>query len=90
MIIRYTSYIYGNMRNIFFCSGSGARCWTFTLFISNMQEIGVLVTLFCLFHACVGLILPSLAKLRTMYAKLSVLSLNFRSVGCKFCYPDLS
>ncbi|KAK9990731.1 hypothetical protein SO802_025716 [Lithocarpus litseifolius] len=33
----------------------------------DYQEIGVLVTLFCLFHACVGLILPSLAKLRTMY-----------------------
>ncbi|KAL4653224.1 hypothetical protein ACB092_01G287200 [Castanea dentata] len=25
--------------------------------------------IFCLFHACVGLILPSLAKLRTMYSK---------------------
>ena len=59
---------------------------TFTLFISDLQEIGVLVTLFCLFHACVGLILPSLAKLRTMYAKLSVLSHNFRRVSCKFCY----
>ncbi|XP_059457181.1 uncharacterized protein LOC132187045 isoform X2 [Corylus avellana] len=33
----------------------------------DYQEIGVLVTLFCLFHACVGLILPSLARLRTMY-----------------------
>jgi hypothetical protein len=43
--------------------------WNFIFFISNMQEIGVLVTLFCLFHACVGLILPSLARLRTMYAK---------------------
>jgi TRAP-type uncharacterized transport system fused permease subunit len=53
--------------------------WKFTFFVSNMQEIGVLVTLFCLFHACVGLILPSLARLRTMYAKLSVLSLNFGS-----------
>ena len=60
--------------------------WIFTLFISDLQEIAVLVTLFCLFHACVGLILPSLAKLRTMYAKLSVLSHNFRRVSCKFCY----
>ena len=59
---------------------------TFTLFISDLQEIAVLVTLFCLFHACVGLILPSLAKLRTMYAKLSVLSQNFRRASCKFCY----
>ncbi|XP_042508075.1 molybdate-anion transporter [Macadamia integrifolia] len=33
----------------------------------DYQEIGVLVTLFCIFHACVGLILPSLAQLRTMY-----------------------
>ncbi|KAF7809905.1 molybdate-anion transporter [Senna tora] len=33
----------------------------------DYQEIGFLVTLFCLFHACVGLILPSLARLRTMY-----------------------
>ncbi|POO00754.1 Molybdate-anion transporter [Trema orientale] len=33
----------------------------------DYQEIGVLVTLFCLFHASVGLISPSLAKLRTMY-----------------------
>lgn len=33
----------------------------------DYQEIGVLVTLFCLFHACAGLILPSLARLRTMY-----------------------
>lgn len=33
----------------------------------DYQEIRVLVTLFCLFHACLGLILPSLAKLRTMY-----------------------
>ena len=27
------------------------------------------MTLFCLFHACAGLILPSLARLRTMYIK---------------------
>ncbi|XP_010277109.1 PREDICTED: molybdate-anion transporter-like isoform X2 [Nelumbo nucifera] len=33
----------------------------------DYQDIGFLVTLFCLFHACVGLILPSLARLRTMY-----------------------
>ncbi|XP_019421176.1 PREDICTED: uncharacterized protein LOC109331250 [Lupinus angustifolius] len=33
----------------------------------DYQEIGVLVTLFCLFHACVGFIIPSLARLRTMY-----------------------
>ncbi|CAL5366781.1 unnamed protein product [Camellia sinensis] len=33
----------------------------------DYQEIGVLVALFCLFHACVGLLLPSLARLRTMY-----------------------
>lgn len=33
----------------------------------DYQEIGVLVTLFSLFHACVGFVLPSLARLRTMY-----------------------
>ncbi|KAI9077769.1 hypothetical protein K1719_040255 [Acacia pycnantha] len=33
----------------------------------EQMETGVLVTLFILFHACVGLILPSLARLRTMY-----------------------
>ncbi|XP_065876634.1 uncharacterized protein [Euphorbia lathyris] len=33
----------------------------------DYQEIGVLVTLFCLFQAGVGLITPSLARLRTMY-----------------------
>ncbi|CAL5369161.1 unnamed protein product [Camellia sinensis] len=33
----------------------------------DYQEIGVLVALFCLFHACVGLLLPSFARLRTMY-----------------------
>ncbi|KAI4315042.1 hypothetical protein L6164_027890 [Bauhinia variegata] len=35
----------------------------------DYQEIGVLnlITLFCLFHDCVGLILPYLVRLRTMY-----------------------
>lgn len=33
----------------------------------DYQEIGVLVALFVLFQACVGVILPSLARLRTMY-----------------------
>ncbi|KAL3833273.1 hypothetical protein ACJIZ3_008009 [Penstemon smallii] len=33
----------------------------------DYQEIGVLVTLFCLFQACIGVVLPFLAKLRTMY-----------------------
>ncbi|KAF3440852.1 hypothetical protein FNV43_RR19138 [Rhamnella rubrinervis] len=33
----------------------------------DYQEIGVLVMLFCLYHACTGLILPALARLRTMY-----------------------
>lgn len=31
------------------------------------QDIGTLVILFCIFHACVGFILPSLARLRTMW-----------------------
>ncbi|KAB1214876.1 hypothetical protein CJ030_MR5G016626 [Morella rubra] len=38
-----------------------------SLIAYDYQDIGVLVTLFCLFHGCVGLILPSLARLRTMY-----------------------
>ncbi|GAB2259929.1 hypothetical protein Droror1_Dr00010784 [Drosera rotundifolia] len=33
----------------------------------DYQEIGVLLVLFCIFHACAGLMLPSLARLRTMY-----------------------
>ncbi|KZV35471.1 major facilitator superfamily domain-containing protein 5-like [Dorcoceras hygrometricum] len=33
----------------------------------DYQEIGLLVTLFCIFHACMGLVLPSFARLRTMY-----------------------
>ncbi|CAD6266402.1 unnamed protein product [Miscanthus lutarioriparius] len=33
----------------------------------DYQEIGPLVIVFCIFHACVGFILPSLARLRTMY-----------------------
>ncbi|KAJ4826656.1 hypothetical protein Tsubulata_001536 [Turnera subulata] len=33
----------------------------------DYQEIGVLVMLFCLFHAGVGLAAPSLARLRTMH-----------------------
>ncbi|RVW57458.1 hypothetical protein CK203_078854 [Vitis vinifera] len=46
----------------------------------DYQEIGVLVTLFCLFHACAGLILPSLARLRTMYIKYW----NFNSSNASF------
>ncbi|XP_062196830.1 uncharacterized protein LOC133899782 [Phragmites australis] len=33
----------------------------------DYQEIRTLVILFCIFHACVGFILPSLARLRAMY-----------------------
>lgn len=33
----------------------------------DYQEIGVLVALFCLFSACVGIISPSLARLRSIY-----------------------
>ncbi|KAL0377864.1 UNVERIFIED_CONTAM: hypothetical protein Sradi_3091900 [Sesamum radiatum] len=38
-----------------------------TVVCYDYQEIGVLVILFCLFHACVGVALPSLARLRTMH-----------------------
>ena len=40
------------------------------MFICEMQEIGVLVSIFCVFHAGVGLIIPSLARLRTMYVEI--------------------
>ena len=40
------------------------------MFICEMQEIGVLVSIFYVFHAGVGLIIPSLARLRTMYAEI--------------------
>lgn len=33
----------------------------------DYQEIAPLVIVFCIFHACVGFILPALARLRTMY-----------------------
>lgn len=33
----------------------------------DYQEVGVLVALFCLFNACVGIISPSLARLRSIY-----------------------
>ncbi|XP_020090206.1 molybdate-anion transporter isoform X2 [Ananas comosus] len=35
-----------------------------SIVVYDYQEIGLLVILFCIFHACVGFILPSLAKLR--------------------------
>ncbi|KAL3346370.1 hypothetical protein AABB24_025023 [Solanum stoloniferum] len=33
----------------------------------DYQGVEILLMLFCIFHACVGLVLPSLARLRTMY-----------------------
>lgn len=33
----------------------------------DYQEIKVLVMLFCIFHAGMGLVLPSFTRLRTMY-----------------------
>ncbi|XP_042042923.1 uncharacterized protein LOC121788113 isoform X2 [Salvia splendens] len=33
----------------------------------DYQEIGLLVTLFCLFQTCLGMVLPFLARLRTTY-----------------------
>lgn len=38
----------------------------FKLLIDDMQEVGMLVTLFCIFHVGLGVVLPSLARLRTM------------------------
>lgn len=39
----------------------------FSVIAYDYQEIGELVTLFCFFHVCAGIILASLARLRTMY-----------------------
>ncbi|CAI9763359.1 unnamed protein product [Fraxinus pennsylvanica] len=39
----------------------------FSIVAYDYQEIGVLVMLFILFHACMGLVFPSLAQLRSMY-----------------------
>lgn len=58
-----TSYFYNHTIHLLGCRGGNIES---SLKIFYMQEIGVLVTLFILFHACVGLILPSLARLRTM------------------------
>nr|XP_010316004.1 uncharacterized protein LOC101255646 isoform X2 [Solanum lycopersicum] len=33
----------------------------------TIVDVEILLMLFCIFHACVGLVLPSLARLRTMY-----------------------
>ncbi|KAF5752849.1 molybdate-anion transporter [Tripterygium wilfordii] len=33
----------------------------------DYQEVGVLVSLFCIFHTGVGLVIPSLARLKSMY-----------------------
>ncbi|XP_015063837.1 uncharacterized protein LOC107009083 isoform X1 [Solanum pennellii] len=33
----------------------------------DYQDVEILLMLFCIFHVCVGLVLPSLARLRTMY-----------------------
>ncbi|KAK1273954.1 hypothetical protein QJS04_geneDACA012245 [Acorus gramineus] len=33
----------------------------------DYQEVGFLVAIFCVFHACIGMAFPSLARLRTMY-----------------------
>ncbi|KAL7131635.1 hypothetical protein ABFS83_12G017600 [Erythranthe nasuta] len=54
---------------------------TLSIVAYDYQEIGVLVALFCLFQACVGLVLPSLARMRTMYVpneiRGGIMSLSF-------------
>lgn len=79
MIIRYISLILTEiLEKILAILALVPVVQKLTVFISCMQEIEVLVALFCLFHGCVGLILPSLARLRTMYAKLRFLTFNLR------------
>ncbi|KAK6923120.1 Molybdate-anion transporter [Dillenia turbinata] len=39
----------------------------FSIVAYDYQEIGVLVMLFCIFQMCLGLVLPLLARMRTMY-----------------------
>ncbi|XP_038723546.1 uncharacterized protein LOC120015269 isoform X2 [Tripterygium wilfordii] len=57
----------------------------------DYQEIGVLVSLFCIFHAGVGLVIPSLARLRTMYVPNELrggvisLSLTMANAALLFC-----
>ena len=52
-------------------------------FSYDYQEIGMLVALFFLFNACVGIISPSLARLRSIYVP------NDMRVGMVnlFCVP---
>lgn len=60
------------------------------LSLSILQEVGTLVSLFCLFHVCVGIIIPSLARLRTMWVNYcSLYSLFFSGVMC-FCNVKLT
>ncbi|XP_078173455.1 major facilitator superfamily protein [Carex rostrata] len=48
-------------------SAFAVACLALSIIAYDYQEIGVLIILFCIFNACVGFILPSLATLRTMY-----------------------
>lgn len=45
---------------------SRAQCLRDILIFFFPQDIGILMVLFCLFHASAGLVLPSLARLRSM------------------------
>lgn len=48
------------------------------------QDIGTLVILFCMFQACVGFILPSLARLRTKWVT-GARILKFKLLSTTFC-----
>ncbi|KAK6923982.1 Molybdate-anion transporter [Dillenia turbinata] len=57
----------------------------FSIVAYDYQEIGVLVMLFCIFHMCIGLVLPLLARMRTIYVpnELSGGMISLSLVPCK-------
>ncbi|XP_022751222.1 molybdate-anion transporter-like isoform X3 [Durio zibethinus] len=69
--VSFCTYILGDRR--IWLLACAQACLHFSIVVfwilwaPTLVEIGVLVTQFSLFHACIGLILPSLARLRTMY-----------------------
>ncbi|KAJ3692666.1 hypothetical protein LUZ60_011761 [Juncus effusus] len=72
-MIGSTLFPYFNATSSFYYNENSLTCAFISAGLSlsivayDYQEIGTLVFLFCIFHACVGFILPSLASLRTQY-----------------------
>nr|XP_009780165.1 PREDICTED: molybdate-anion transporter-like isoform X2 [Nicotiana sylvestris] len=55
----------------------------------DYQEIKVLVMLFSIFHACMGLVLPSFARLRTMYILCALKPVKERRIWMRGCYLNI-